>query len=108
MKPLKGSKNVEDLFSSGKRTSSLFLHCVYVLDELSETNYVVSVPKKSFPLAVRRNKIKRILREVLKKNKKKLIGFGGGRFMFIYSCDRVLSFSEINNDLVLILKQIRP
>ena len=33
MKPLKGNKNVEVLFSSGKRVSSSFLHCVYILNK---------------------------------------------------------------------------
>ena len=47
MKPLKGNKNVEVLFSSGKRVSSSFLHCVYILNK-EDSRFVVSVPKKKF------------------------------------------------------------
>ncbi|GIS05878.1 MAG: hypothetical protein CM15mP109_06340 [Candidatus Dadabacteria bacterium] len=105
MKPLKGNKNVEVLFSSGKRVSSSFLHCVYLLNK-EDSRFVVSVPKKNFSLAVDRNKIKRFLREAVRKHSKEVLSFGGGWFMFIYSSDKVVSFLDIEKDFKLLVKNI--
>jgi len=105
MKPLKGNKNIELLFNSGKRVSSSYLHCVYLLNN-EDSRFVVSVPKKNFSLAVDRNKLKRILREVVRKNSKELLSYGGGWFMFIYSSDKVVSFLDIEKDLKLLVKNI--
>ena len=55
MKPLKGNKNVEVLFSSGKRVSSSYLHCVYILNK-EDSRFVVSVPKKIFLLLLTETK----------------------------------------------------
>ena len=105
MKPLKGNKNVEVLFSSGKRVSSSFLHCVYLLNK-EDSRFVVSVPKKNFSLAVDRNKLKRILREVVRKHSKDLLSFGGGWFMFVYSSEKVASFLDIEKALELPLVDV--
>ena len=105
MKPLKGNKSVEVLFDSGKRVSSSFLHCVYLLNK-EDSRFVVSVPKKNFSLAVDRNKLKRILREVVRKNSKEVLSFGGGCFMFIYSSESVVSFLEIEKDFKVLVKNI--
>ena len=105
MKPLKGNKSVEVLFDSGKRVSSSFLHCVYLLNK-EDSRFVVSVPKKNFSLAVDRNKLKRILREVVRKHSKELLSFGGGWFLFIYSSENVVSFLEIEKDFKVLVKNI--
>ena len=105
MKPLKGNKNVEVLFGSGKRVSSSFLHCVYLLNK-DDSRFVVSVPKKKFSLAIDRNKLKRILREIIRKHSKEELSFGGGWFMFIYSSDKVVSFLDIEKDFKLLVKNI--
>ena len=68
MKPLKGNKKIDFLFEKGVRFSSEFVRCVFMKQESTELFYVVSVPKKSFSRAVDRNKIKRQLREILRKN----------------------------------------
>ena len=103
MKPLKGNRNINMLFSSGKRVSSSFLHCVY-LSNKEDARYVVSVPKKNFSLAVDRNKIKRLLREIIRKN---CVGLGidGGWFLFIYSYDKILPVLDIEKDFLSLLKK---
>tara|TARA_B100000886_G_scaffold220504_1_gene153245 strand:- start:318 stop:638 length:321 start_codon:yes stop_codon:yes gene_type:complete len=105
MKPLKGYKNIEVLFNSGKRVSSSFLQCVYILNK-EDSRFVVSVPKKNFSFAVDRNKLKRTLREVVRKHSKEVMSFGGGWFMFIYSSEKVVSFLDIEKDLKLLVKNI--
>ena len=103
MKPLKGNKNINMLFSSGKRVSSSFLHCVYLLNK-EDARYVVSVPKKNFSLAVERNKIKRLLREIIRKNSV-CLGIDGGWFMFVYSCDKILPVLELEKDFLSLFKK---
>lgn len=105
MKPLKGNKNVEVLFSSGKRVSSSFLHCVYILNNNRDSRFVVSVPKKNFSLAVDRNKIKRLLREIIRKSGGGL-GVGDGWFLFIYSSEKIIPFLDLEKDFCLLLKKI--
>ena len=106
MNPLKGNKKIDFLFEKGVRFSSEFVRCVFLKQETDELFYVVSVPKKSFPRAVDRNKIKRLLREAIRKHSKEVLSFGGGWFMFIYSSDKVISFLDIEKDFKLLVKNI--
>ena len=106
MKPIKGNKKIEALFGSGKRCSSSFFHCIFELDDSTESGYVVSVPKKNFPRAVDRNKLKRLVREVLRKNVDVFGGIEEGKFMFIYSSYKIESFLDIEKDFNSLLKKI--
>ena len=106
MKPIKGNKKIEALFGSGKRCSSSFFHCIFELNDASEIGYVVSVPKKKFPSAVDRNKVKRLIREVLRKNVDVFGDVGFGKFMFIYSSNKIVSFLDIEQDFKSLMKKI--
>ena len=106
MKPIKGNKKIEALFGSGKRCSSSFFHCIFELDDSAESGYVVSVPNKNFPRAFDRNKLKRLVREVLRKNVDVFGGIGVGKFMFIYSTNKIESFLDIEKDFKSLLKKI--
>ena len=100
MKPLKGNKKIEELFSSGEKLSSSSFVCKYLNKNIEEVFVVISVPKKLFSRAVDRNKIKRRIREVLRKNKDVVYKNGGGWYMFIFSSQKILTFSEIEEDLL--------
>ena len=66
MRRLKGKKKIEQLFSDGVSVGAFPLRMIYLKD--CETNLVgVSVSKKHFKNAVDRNRIKRLLRVVVKK-----------------------------------------
>jgi ribonuclease P protein component len=106
VKPIKGNKKIEALFGSGKRCSSSFFHCIFELDDSTESGYVVSVPKKNFPRAVDRNKLKRLVREVLRKNVDVFGGIGMGRFMFIYSSNKIEAFLDIEKDFKTLIKKV--
>ena len=106
MKPIKGNKKIEALFGSGKRCSSSSYHCIFELDDSKESGYVVSVPKKNFPRAVDRNKVKRFVREVLRKNIAAFADIGAGKFVFIYSSITIASFLDIEKDFMSLLKKI--
>jgi ribonuclease P protein component len=99
MKPLKGNKKIDFLFDKGVGVSSKFVRCVFLKQEIDEIFYVVSVPKKSFPRAVDRNKIKRQLREVLRKNEGAIKNNGFGSYMIIYTHSSFVGFEALNKDV---------
>ena len=100
MKPLKGNKKIDFLFDKGLRMSSKFVRCFFLKQEIDEVFYVVSVPKKSFPRAVDRNKIKRQLREILRKNEGAIMNNGFGWYMIIYTHSSFVEFEALNKDVV--------
>tara|TARA_B110000305_G_C19387336_1_gene612924 strand:+ start:375 stop:722 length:348 start_codon:yes stop_codon:yes gene_type:complete len=67
MERLKGKKQIEQLFVSGRSVGAFPLRLVYL--KTGTNNMVgVSVSKKNFRSAVDRNKIKRLLRVAVEKN----------------------------------------
>lgn len=100
MKPLKGKKKVDILFEKGNRLSSKLVRCVFLKQETNEVFYVVSVPKKSFPRAVDRNKIKRVLREIIRKNEFVIKNNGFGWYMIIYTHSSFVGFDALNKDVL--------
>lgn len=99
MKPLKGNKKIDFLFEKGQWCSSEFLRCVFLKQGTDELFYVVSVPKKTFPRAVDRNKIKRQLREIIRKNKDLFINNGFGWYMIIFNHSSFVDFDSLNKDV---------
>ena len=106
MKPIKGNKKIEALFGSGKRCSSSYFLCIFDLDDSTERGYVVSVPKKKFPRAVDRNKVKRLVREVVRKNLHLFGDVGFGKFMFVYTSNKIVSFLDIEKDFMALIKLV--
>jgi len=69
---LKSKKLIDQLFVEGKNIKSYPLKLVYIPINNSENHELktgVSVPKKLVKTAVKRNRIKRMMREVFRKNK---------------------------------------
>ena len=66
---------------------------------------VVSVPKKFFKRAVRRNLLKRRMREAYRLQKE-LLPAGGNDIMFVYSSPEVLPFGEIRARVADILAEV--
>ena len=64
---------IEKLFSGGSKSLPVFpLRVVYMAVEgahLPELSLLISVPKKRFKRAVKRNRVKRQIREAFRKNK---------------------------------------
>ena len=106
MKPIKGNKKIEALFGSGKRCSSSYFLCIFDLDDSIERGYVVSVPKKNFPRAVDRNKVKRLVREVVRKNLHLFGDVGFGKFMFVYTSNKIVSFLDIEKDFMALIENV--
>ena len=66
MNKLKGGQNITTLFETGEK---IFIHplCLFYKKK-NDMAYGISVGKRSFSLAVERNKIKRLLREGVRKH----------------------------------------
>ena len=108
---LTGKKRIEELF---KRGSSFYLDIFQVrhllLEETEQSQVLISVPKKNFKKAVDRNLLKRRIREAYRLNKHllqdteevKVFSLG-----FIYLSKDILSFKDIETQLIKCLVRLR-
>lgn len=100
-----GLKAVGELFQTGKSVSAGCLRCKYLLREDGEVSrIVVSVPKRSFKRAVKRNLLKRRIRESYRRQKA-LLG-PGVDILFIYTSVEVLSYEVIYADMASLLHAV--
>ena len=73
----------------------------------SDTNRImVSVPKKLFKRAVKRNLLKRRIRECWRKQKHDLTATGGTDILFIYPAKEIQSYEQIYTSVGEIIKKI--
>ena len=95
--PLKNKKKIELLFRLGKKKSSDFFECRHLSSSENdgETRFVVVAPKKNFPKAVDRNKIKRRMREIVRKNAGLLEGSEFSWFLFVYLKKDIVSYQTM-------------
>lgn len=107
---LKSKKLIDSLFMEGKSLKSFPLKLVYVPFENSEKAELkvgVSVPKKLIKTAVKRNRIKRLMREVYRKNKY-LVGnqlTSSHAFMFIYISREEMTYDKLEGSMIKLLKR---
>lgn len=87
------------LFASGRYGfTDGFRYCYRIGNELPFNRIVISVPKKCFRRAVKRNLLKRRIREAYRLNKNLLpvnAEKGGTDILFIYSSKDILDFNTI-------------
>ncbi len=108
-----GAKRVDAIFASGKSFISYPLRIVYLQHEQSPVNkcsILVTVPKKRFKKAVHRNRIKRLVREAYRLNKKLThnidISEQSMDIAFVYVKDTPSTYAEIEKAMLKALKQI--
>jgi len=102
---LKSKKLIEQLFATGNRVKSFPLQLIYlpINHKAVFPNKVgFSVPKRSVKLAVNRNKIKRLMREVYRKNKYLFTENINQQyiFMFIYTSDKEMQYVDLEKSLI--------
>ncbi len=103
---LYGVKSITRLHTEGHAFISYPFRIVYILHNDETDNIpvraMVIVSKKKFKKAVDRNRIKRLMRETYRLNKRELIGFVSDNKLklhlaFQYISDEKIAFSEMNN-----------
>jgi ribonuclease P protein component len=107
---LKRKKIFESLFEKGDSLKKYPLKLVYVKADLPkgvDFQVGVSVPKKKFKSAVKRNHIKRLVREAYRLNKPMAHDNipSGFAFLFIYIGNEVPTFKEVEGRMKSIIQQ---
>lgn len=99
-----GVNAIAGLLKRGRYGSVSCLKYCYAPNGLAVNRILVSVPKRSFKRAVRRNLLKRRIRESYRLQKEKL---GGGMdLMLIYTPREILPFGEIYAAVGLVLETL--
>jgi len=109
---LKSKKLIDRLFMEGKNIKSYPLKLVYVSvdgSENAELKTSVSVPKKLVKTAVMRNRIKRLMREVFRKNKYLVTKdlSTSYAFMFIHISREEPDYERLEKSMIKILENFR-
>lgn len=108
-------KIIEKMFAGGSRSFSVFpLRVVYLSVEGLETSasVLISVSKRHFKRAVKRNRVKRQIREAYRKNKHELLQVLQDKeqqlaVAFIYLSDRLVASEEIEERMKTALARIK-
>lgn len=107
-------KALEDLFGGGHQSVSAFpIRAVFMPNELGTVRILVSVSKRYFKRAVKRNRIKRQLREAYRLQKELLQPLEGGLdIAFLWTSDEMLPtekvFQKVQNILQRIHESVAP
>ena len=107
---LKSKKLIEKLFKEGKTLSNFPLKLIYLKVELPmDAKFItgVAVPKKNFKSAVKRNRIKRLLRESYRLNKHLVFNNSEGNFAFLilYLGKEMPTYPEVEEGMQKILRK---
>lgn len=102
---LKGATAVAALFEHGKHTQAGCLRCKYLpRTEEGPSRIVVSVPKRSFKRAVKRNLLKRRIRESYRRQKSLLSG--AWDLLIVYTSREVQPYETVFADMADLLRKM--
>ena len=109
---LKSKKLIEDLFQKGKSVKNFPMRLIYLpLEKEQDVRFQtgVSVPKRIVKTAVQRNRIKRLMREVYRKNKYLVSNASGNpyAFMIIYVTPKEMGYDELFTAMERLMKKFK-
>jgi ribonuclease P protein component len=107
-------KTIDDLFKSGKKVYKFpFSGQIGIQNTMKSPPFqiVISVPKRNFKKAVDRNRLKRLIREAVRKNKLILESFLNKEkislsFVLVYTHKEQMTFKEINEKTKVFFAQL--
>ena len=109
---LKKKNEINKLFKTGKSYKISFLRIIFTKLNNPDKDFNfkcgVIVSKKNIKKSVNRNKIKRILRESIRLNRKIIQNQKNMIFMLIFESKKIKNFKEIQIKYLKILKKIIP
>ena len=104
---LKSRKQITQLFEEGLSLKEYPIRLRFLKVEDADSQFRVgfSVPKRNFKLAVHRNRIKRLLREVYRLNKQIIFeGVEGNHILMFLYTDRIeWEYQDLEKKMVLLL-----
>jgi len=113
---LKSQKVIQRLFKEGKSLSSFPLRLIYLADSSDQAGlkiqFAATVPKKKFPKAVRRNRIRRQIKECYRLDKNLLAQklenkFNGSlSIMIIYVAPEALPYAKMERAMKYLLQKL--
>ena len=106
IKSLKSDKKIKKIFDDGFSIKRGVL-CLRGYDfKDDEKLFGVSVPKKNFKLAVKRNLLKRKLRESIRKNKSVEKIKNGVSFFLLYNSSKEISFEKLEAKTSILIEKL--
>ena len=102
-------KAIEELFGGGHKSVTAYpIRAVYMPSEQTGVRVMVSVSKRHFKRAVKRNRIKRQLREAYRLQKELLLPLDGGLdIAFLWTSPELLPTEKVFQKMKNILQRIR-
>ena len=112
---LHSKKHIKQLFSEGK---SFFIYPFKVVyknihqENGAPVQILPSVSKRKIKSAVKRNRVKRLIREAYRKNKSALLEAESGKegtllIGFVYVADTIMDYHQLEKKIILILQRLK-
>lgn len=107
---LHGKSKISALMSRGRWGFTSGLKYCFLKGESSDgtdeaNSIIVSVPKRLFKRAVKRNLLKRRLREAYR-TQKQLLPAKGHSILFLYNTKEIMEYSEVRGQVAAVLKKL--
>lgn len=99
-------KTVEQIYSKGSTFFSYPFKVIFRETAEGEEKLIISVPKKVFKRAVKRNLIRRRIREAFRLNCKTLPNVQGRDIMLIYVSSHILDYGKITETLAAAISKV--
>ena len=107
---LRGKSRIDRLFAEGRGVLVYPFRCVFLVNGQTDNVAVMfSVPKKRFKRAVKRNLVRRRMKEAYRLNKRKIVAAAGGRGLdmsLMYIGNEVFEFGFMQGRLSLLLDKV--